>query len=1035
MAWTPEQQQAIDLEGKNIIVSAGAGSGKTAVLTARTLRKLQSGIHVNELLILTFTNAAAAEMKERIRKAINKTPGLEEEANLIDGAYITTFDSFSLSIVKKYHTKLNVTSNIKITDEVVIDLEKNRILDEIMDKNYLSPKEDFTKLIQNFCLKDDKELKGYILNTYKKIELKYDKERYLENYFNEEFTNEKIDSFIKEYVNLINNHRKNIEKLVIDLNDYFDGDYVASIEDSLHKLLHATTYEEITTSLDFKLKAAPRGSDENGKKIKETISDLIKEIKSLATYESTEEMKEEILSTKSNIKVIIDIIKELDQKLTLYKQEHELYNFTDIARLAIKVVDENEDIKEELTNSFNEILVDEYQDTSDTQEKFISLISKNNVYMVGDIKQSIYRFRNANPYIFKNKYDTYRDTDAGIKIDLVKNFRSRKEVLDNINLLFDLFMDDEIGGADYKASHRMVFGNTSYIEQGYTDQNYNLEVFTYPEVPKPFTKDEQEAFIIGNDIIDKVTNKFQVFDKDTGILRDIEYKDFVILLDKSKNFDLYKKIFEYLHIPLSILKDEALRKDQDILVIKNLLNLLICIKEKRFDEEFKYSFTSISRSYLFKITDEELYDIHINNKYYESELYKKCLEVIDEMDLMSPASYLNYVLETFNYEEKLLTIGSVKSFRIRTEYFYNLIKNYEENGNTIYDFANYLEEIFDGNYDLKFSINTSSSNSCKIMTIHKSKGLEFPICYFAGFSGKFNTQELKEKIIYDNKYGLVIQKVDESYKDTILKTLLKNTTKKEEISEKIRLLYVAVTRAKEKMIIVMPEQEEASEVLDIVPIYERNKYNSFLSIAKSIFSTLLPFETKVNVPVNRNYQIVDGKSEESDLKLETDNLVVEENEYEETLIEETKFSKDSLHLITKEEQEVMDFGTKVHETLEQMYFTNPESSISHLDKHIREKIKLFLETDLIKENINSKLYKEYEFTYTDGTNHSHGIIDLLIEREDKLIIVDYKLKNIDDSAYDNQLNGYRKIIKEKTNKPVECYLYSIIDSTFRKVEE
>ena len=1035
MAWTPEQQQAIDLEGKNIIVSAGAGSGKTAVLTARTLRKLQSGIHVNELLILTFTNAAAAEMKERIRKAINKTPGLEEEANLIDGAYITTFDSFSLSIVKKYHTKLNVTSNIKITDEVVIDLEKNRILDEIMDQNYLSPKEDFTKLIQDFCLKDDKELKGYILNTYKKIELKYDKERYLDNYFNEEFTDEKIDSFVKEYVSLINSHRKNIEKLVIDLNDYFDGDYVASIEDALYKLLHATTYEEIVTSLDFKLKAVPRGSDEKGKKIKETISDLIKEIKALATYESTEEMKEEILSTKSNIKVIIDIIKELDQKLTSYKQEHELYNFTDIARLAIKVVDENEDIKEELTNSFNEILVDEYQDTSDTQEKFISLISKNNVYMVGDIKQSIYRFRNANPYIFKNKYDTYRDTDAGIKIDLVKNFRSRKEVLDNINLLFDLFMDDEIGGADYKASHRMVFGNTSYIEQGYTDQNYNLDVLTYPEVPKPFTKDEQEAFIIGKDIIEKVTNKFQVFDKDTGILRDIEYKDFVILLDKSKNFDLYKKIFEYLHIPLSILKDEALRKDQDILVIKNLLNLLICIKENRHDEEFKYSFTSISRSYLFKITDEELYDIHVNNKYKESDLYKKCLEVIDEMDLMSPASYLNYVLESFNYEEKLLTIGSVKSFRIRTEYFYNLIKNYEENGNTIYDFSNYLEEIFEGNYDLKFSINTSSSNSCKIMTIHKSKGLEFPICYFAGFSGKFNTQELKERIIYDNKYGLVLQKVDESYKDTILKTLLKNTTKKEEISEKIRLLYVAVTRAKEKMIIVMPEQEEVDEVFDIVPTYERNKYNSFLSIAKSIFSTLLPFEIRTNIEVNRNYQIVEGKSEENDLKLEIDNLIVEENEYEETLIEETKFSKDSLHIITKEEQEVMDFGTKVHETLEQMDFTNPENSLNHLEKHIQDKIKLFLETDLIKENINSKLYKEYEFTYTDETNHSHGIIDLLIEREDKLIIVDYKLKNIDDIAYDKQLNGYRKIIKEKTNKPVECYLYSILDSKFRKVEE
>lgn len=1035
MAWTPEQQQAIDLEGKNIIVSAGAGSGKTAVLTARTLRKLQSGIHVNQLLILTFTNAAAAEMKERIRKAINKTPGLEEEANLIDGAYITTFDSFSLSIVKKYHTKLNVTSAIKITDEVVIDIEKNRILDEIMDKHYLSPTKEFTKLIQDFCLKDDKELKEYILNTYKKIELKYDKEKYLEKYFEQEFTEKKIDSFIKEYIELIDSYRQNIKKLLIDLNDYFDGDYVASIEDALAKLLHATTYEEIVKSLDFKLKAVPRGSAEEGKKIKETISELIKEIKALATYESTQEMKDEILSTKTNIKIIIDILRELDKNLTKYKQEHELYNFTDIARLAIKVVDEYEDIRKELTNSFNEILVDEYQDTSDTQEKFISLISNNNVYMVGDIKQSIYRFRNANPYIFKNKYDTYRDTDAGIKIDLVKNFRSRKEVLENINLLFDLFMDDEIGGADYKSSHRMVFGNTSYIEQGYTDQNYNLDVLTYKEVPKPYTKDEQEAFIIGQDIIDKVTNKFQVFDKDTGVLRDIEYKDFVILLDKSKNFDLYKKIFEYLHIPLTILKDEALRKDQDILVIKNLLNLLICIKEKRYDEEFKYSFVSISRSYLFKISDEELYNIHVNNRYFETDLYKKCSEVIKEIDLMSPASFLNYVLEYFDYEEKLLTIGNVKSFRVRTEYFYNLIKNFEENGNTIYDFANYLEEIFDGNYDLKFSINASSSNSCKIMTIHKSKGLEFPICYFAGFSGKFNTMELKEKIIYDNKYGLVVQKVDEFYKDTILKTLLKNATKKEEISEKIRLLYVAVTRAKEKMIIVMPEQEETTEVLDIVPVYERNKYNSFLSIVKSIFSVLLQFEIKKDVPVTRDYQISEGASSEENLKEKEDALTVIENEYEEILLEESHYSKDSLHLITKEEQETMDFGTKIHETLEQMNFSNPDKSLKHLDKYIQDKIKSFLETPLIKDNLTQKMYKEYEFTYLEGTNYSHGIIDLLIEREDKMIIIDYKLKNISDSAYDNQLNGYRKVIKEKTNKETECYLYSIIDNCFRKVIE
>ena len=1035
MGWTKEQQDAINLEGKNIIVSAGAGSGKTAVLTERTLRKLKSGIHINELLILTFTNAAAAEMKERIRKAINKTPNLEEEATLIDGAYITTFDSFSLSIVKKYHTRLNITSNIKITDEVIIDIKKNKILDDIMDKYYLSPKEDFTKLIQDFCLKDDKDLKKYILSTYKKIELKYNKEKYLEEYMSSYFTEENISKFIKEYLDLINSYRKNISNLITDLNDYFDGDYVSAIEDQLSKLLHASSYEEIASSLDFRsLKPVPKSSPEEGKKIKETISAQIKELKSLLIYQTEEEMKEEILSTKSNVKVIIDIIKDLDKQLTLYKQENEIYNFNDIARLAIKVVTDFKDVREELTNSFNEILVDEYQDTSDTQEMFISLISKNNVYMVGDIKQSIYRFRNANPYIFKNKYDTYRDTDAGIKIDLVKNFRSRKEVLDNINILFDLIMDDEIGGADYKASHRMVFGNNTYLEQGYTTQDYNLSVLTYKEVPKPFTKDEQEAFIIGQDIINKINSKFQVFDKDNGLLRNIEYKDFVILLDKSTNFDLYKRIFEYLHIPLTILKDQALRKDQDILVIKNLLKLLICIKSNDYSETFKYSFMSVSRSFLFKISDEEIYEYLVNNTYKETPLYKKCLEVLEYIDLMSASQYFNYLLEEFNYDEKLITIGNVKSFRVRAEYFYNLVKNFEESGNTIYDFADYLDEIFSSDYDLKFSINTSSSNSCKIMTIHKSKGLEFPICYFAGFSSKFNTLELKERIIYDNKYGLVLQKVDGYYKDTILKTLLKVTTKKEEISEKIRLLYVAVTRAKEKMIIVMPEQEEQEEVFDIVPIYERNKYNSFLSIVKSIYSVLLPFEIKTDIKVSRAYQSIESTSKEESLRID-DNLNVIEQEIKEEYIEESHYSKDTLHLITKEEQELMDFGTKVHEVLEQLDFSNPDFSNIPLPSWLIEKIKMFLQNPLIKENLYNKMYKEYEFTYLENNVSSHGIIDLLIETPDKMIIIDYKLKEINDENYFSQLNGYRKVIKNKTNKQTECYLYSIMDNYLKKVVE
>ncbi len=1034
MAWTKEQLDAINLEGKNIIVSAGAGSGKTAVLTERVLRKLKSGVHINELLVLTFTNAAAAEMKERIRKAINKTPNLEEESNLIDGAYITTFDSFALSIVKKYHTKLNITNNIKITDEVIIDIEKNKILDTIMDEKYLLLKPSFTKLIQNFCLKDDKELKKYILNIYKKIELKYDKESFLEDYINDFYNEEKINSLIDEYLMEIKKQILEIKKLLISLNDYFDGDFITKMEDAYSKLLNATTYEEIRNNLDIKIPRIPKDSPEEGKKIKTTISKITSNIKDFCIYEATSEMKEELLETKETAEELISILKQLDKRLTRYKEKNNIYNFTDISRLAIKVVDEDKDIREELTTSFNEILIDEYQDTSDTQEKFISLISKNNVYMVGDIKQSIYRFRNANPYIFKNKYDTYRDTDQGIKIDLVKNFRSRKEVLENINLLFDLFMDDEIGGADYKASHRMVFGNNTYLEEGKTSQDYNLDVLTYEESKKTnITKEEQEIFIIANDIKEKVESGYQIFDKDTLVLRPITYSDFVILLDKSRNFNLYKKIFEYLHIPLTILKDESIKKDQDVLVIKNLLKLIICIKNKIFDTSFKYAYTSVARSFLYKLKDDEIYNYFVKDNFKESTLYNKCLELSKSIDIKSPKEFLDYILDEFDYDKKLLTIGNIKSFRIRREYFYNLVSSFEEGGNTIYDFVTYLDEIFDKDYDLKFSIREDNSNSCKIMTIHKSKGLEFPICYFAGFSSKFNITELKEKIIFDNKYGIVLPKVDEYYKDTILKKLLKITTKKEEISERIRLLYVAVTRAKEKMIFVIPEQEETEEVRDIVSLYEREKYNSFLSIMKSIYTILLPHTKKCNLKYSKDYLYSLKEQNNNNLLLDKDHLKVEELNIEASVLEESRYSKDSLHLITKEEQTTMDFGTKIHEVLEQINFKDRNLEDFDIDANMKQKINSFLDTNLIRENINNKMYKEYEFTYQEEDRYFHGIIDLMIDTPNKMIIIDYKLKNIEDDAYLQQLNGYRKVIEKKTKKEVDCYLYSIMNEEFKKV--
>ena len=1030
MAWTEEQQQAIDLEGTNILVSAGAGSGKTAVLTERVKRKVLSGIPVQSLLVLTFTNAAAAEMKDRIRKALRNTPGLLEQANLVDSSYITTFDSFALSIVKKYHTRLNLSRNVEITDEVMIDLKKKEILDELFDCYYEKPSNAFLKLIHDFCLKDDKELKDAILGMYSKIELKYNKTEFLDHYF-DEFSEEKNQEFLEMFLSFLKEKQSDIKELFLEMGNYFEDEFILSMRDNYQKFLDASTYMDFKNAMDYGSVRVPRGTSEEGKALKSRIVELIDDFKkNYCIYESEEEILSELNSTRSSVEVLVEILRKFDSILDTYKRDNSIYNFNDIARLAIKVVDENADIRSELKNSFQEILVDEYQDTSDIQEKFINLISHHNLYMVGDIKQSIYRFRNANPDIFRDKYQLYQETDSGIKIDLLKNFRSRGEVLDDINLIFRPIMDEKIGGAEYTKSHQMIFGNTLYTTVGKTEQDYHMEILSYDkkELGK-LSVSEEEAFTIGYDILNKIKNHAQTFDKDKKELRDITFKDFVILLDRSSAFDTYKKIFEYLQIPLTVLKDESFQEDDDSYLFLNLLKILVCIKEERFDKEFEYCHYSLGRSFLYSMSDSLLYEFFTKKNYQDSIIYQELVSLVEYMDITSISQFIRMLMEKIHYSEKILITSRIHSKRVREEYFYHLAESYEKQGNTIYDFITYLEDIYESDHDLTYSMSEESSNACRIMTIHKSKGLEFPICYFAGYSSLFNLMELKDRILFDSEFGIILPKVDEYYKDTILKTLLKERVRQEEISEKIRLLYVAITRAKEKMIFVTPELEESEEVSEKVSRIVREQYNSFYHIMNSITSILYPFIKKCDIVGNKDYLKI--KNLES-IVSSRESLSFDEIHSQAVEVLEKHYSKESLHIPTKEEIEVMDFGTQVHEILEYLDFQNPE--LDKIDNsYIRGKIKSFLESSLMKDKLKSKMYPEYEFYYQEDGIMNHGIIDLLIEDKDKYTIVDYKLKNIDDDAYLNQLNGYREFISKKTNKKVDCYLYSILNEEYKEV--
>lgn len=1032
--WTKEQQEAIDIEGSNVIVSAGAGSGKTAVLSERVLRKVKDGIAINKLLILTFTKAAAKEMKDRIRKKLKKE-GYIDQVKLIDSSYITTFDSYSLSVVKKYHTYLGVDKDIKITDSTLIDIRKKELLDKIMDQKYKEESSRFQDLITHFALKDDKDLKKMILSINNTLDLKYDKKEYLEHYEELYYADDKLNLVIEEYLTLVKQKQATIKELVNDIGSYLDEKNFEKFCFELAKITNSTTYDNLKQALiSFKMPRKNKDYTEEASIIKDEIKSLIDELKDLCIYEDEAQMKEQLFNSKNDTLEIVDIVLRLSNEFEKVKINEELYNFNDISHLAIKLVKEYNDVRSEISSSFQEILIDEYQDTSDTQELFISLISNNNVYMVGDIKQSIYRFRNANPYIFKNKYDTYSiDQTKGHKIDLIKNFRSRDTVLDDINLIFSAIMDDEVGGANYVKEHKMVFGNKTYIEEGYTKQNYHMDILTYPNT-KDFKNIVKEAFIIGNDIKNKVEDNYQIFDKDTKTLRDATYSDFAILLDVKKNFTLYKQIFEYLNIPLLLYSDTDLVLSDDLLVLNNLIKLIIFVHGNDYGTDFKYAYMSVARSFLFNYSDSDIFDCFKDNNFKNTEIVKLALSISNKISYLPLEELFNDILTTFNYEEMILTTTNIIDKEKQLEYLTNLLKDLSAKGYTIYDLSYYLEQVIEEGYSIKYKPYQDSCNSVKIMSIHASKGLEFPICYFANLENRFNQMSLKERITYDNNYGILLPEVSEEVTPTIRMKLYRLKAKREDISERIRLFYVALTRCKEKIIIVAPENEETLLIKDLVPVTTRDKYSSFNSIIKSITSVLHPYTTKVeDVKYSNEYlyrQVAEEIKKEKSKTLEVNRL-----KFNTSHIEQSHFSKSDISLITKEEKDALTLGTKVHEVLEQINFKNPNLGVLDLNDFLKNKITKFLNSKLIQANLDSKIYKEYEFIIKTGNELKRGIIDLLIENDNEVIIIDYKLNNVLDDAYKNQLNGYKSYVSSIVSKPVRLYLYSIIGEEFLEITE
>lgn len=1026
MAWTNEQKEAIYTEGTNIIVSAGAGSGKTAVLTERVLEKVKKGISVDNLLILTFTKMAAKEMKERIGDKLKKE-GLTSELAKLDTADITTFDAYALSVVKKYHYYLNVSKAINIIDGSVITLYKRKILKDIFEELYEENNHEFIDFIQEYCIKDDKDIFEFILNINSKLDLKTNKREYLDNYINTVYDEVKIDNDIDNYI-------KVILKLISNINDYLeyidDDDYLAKLYDVLSPLLSAKSYDDIKSNISIKLPIL-RGASDITREYRDKIKSTIDEIKKLTTYDSYDDIKRGILSTKGNAKVIIDIIKKLDDITYNYKVKYNSYEYSDISALAIKLVRDNKEIREEIKNNLNEILIDEYQDTNDVQEEFISYISNNNVYMVGDIKQSIYRFRNANPYIFKNKYDTYSNNIGGIKIDLNKNFRSREEVINNINLLFDRIMDNDIGGADYSLSHRMIYGNLMYKGDGDNKEDNNFSVYNYLN-GTTFKNNEVEAFIIADDIKNKINSGYRAFGKDTNGVRKIKYSDFAILLDSSKSFDLYKKILEYNGIPTSIVKSVNLTDGEVVLVIKNIISFIIKINDNKIDNEFKKLFISIGRSFLFNTDDNVLFDYFLNNNFKDSDIYKISYNITKRLDTISLEEIIDLIVDNFDFYNKLFLLGDYNANILRIQKLKEITNSLINLDYDIYDYQKYLDDIISNNLKLEYSVNDNSTDTVKIMTIHASKGLEFGVCYYGELYNRFNNSDAISKYSYDNKYGIIFPYKDKFLYNTIYHNLSYRDYVMENISERIRLFYVALTRAKEKMIFILPSntKEDNKSIGDIIDNSIRGKYNSFASIMYSLESITKDYYKNIDINdinLSKDYNMISNNNYKEHLKLINDKIGVNTTCIPSSIKENKTFSKKDIHIVTKEEEDKLLYGRLIHELFECTDFNN----LDNLSDNNKKIIERFLEkVDISHANI----YKEYEFIYDEDNTTYHGIIDLMLEYQDNIKIIDYKLKNINDDAYIKQLNGYKDYIEKLFNKKTSIYLYSITLNTLEEIK-
>ena len=903
--WTDEQKQAIYEKGNNILVAAAAGSGKTAVLVERMINKIiNEKIDINKILVVTFTNAAASEMRERILDAIYKKleqnpddENMQKQITLLNMASICTIDSFCLDVVKSnFYEVENVSPNFRIADTPEIELLKEEVLEDLFEEKYENEDKDFETLINTYTTyRDDTPLKELIKKIYQYIS---------SNPFPLKWLHQKIQMFNLDSQGLLNKDFSQTiwgKELLKDLHEELKDDLITlrDVSTMLNNSEELEVFYQIIQSdikqltylennLDswdnaYQISQNIKFLDWSRKKVESEIKNEAKAIRDIVK-EKFNKKKNSILVTDSKqacmelfemypiLEKLENLIIEFDTRFSNRKREKNIVDFSDIEHLALKILvkeDENgniikTDIAKKYAEKFEEIAIDEYQDSNEVQEYILNAISRdNNIFMVGDVKQSIYKFRQAMPELFLKKYKTYKKlseegdiTTTGKKIQLFMNFRSRSNVLDFTNHIFKNIMSEQLGDVDYTEEEFLNFGAVDYKEN---NQNLNTEIdiidtssdtdekqienINYDiDIDEDETESQEElehledieieAKYIANKIKKLIDSKYQIYDRKQKIFRNITPRDIVILLRSTKEkASIYEQELIKMNLPVFC---DSTQEYLDTIEIETIMNLLKIIDNPIQD----IPLVTVMRSPIADFTDDDLVEIRLSDK--QSSFYE-CMQkakINVQPKLRNKIErFLDYIEQCRKEQEYLALDELIWKIYIDTGYYnyvgmmpngeqrqanlkvlFERAKQYETASfKGLYNFINFIEKLKLSSGDLSSAkIIGENDDVIRIMSIHKSKGLEFPIVFLANANKQFNKQDIrKDDVLLEQKYGIGVRYINYDKQvqyDTLARQAVKSQIEVENISEEMRILYVALTRAKEKIYITATKKNVEDEI-------------------------------------------------------------------------------------------------------------------------------------------------------------------------------------------------------------------------------